>query len=453
MKIHELRFKNLNSLYGEWIIDFTDPAYGAESIFALIGPTGAGKSTILDGLCLALYGATPRLGKITRSSNEIISRQTGECYAEVLFESQSGRFRCRWEQRRARRQVSGNLQDQQHQISDADTGRPIETKKSLVVKVIEAKTGMDFDRFTRSILLAQGGFDTFLKADDEQKSKILEQITGTEIYSAISRRVHERQRDEQQKLNLLKAEASTITILDAEQEKKVRQTLEEKQNEETKRTGHYAIVQNSITWLTGIEKLKREIDSLADEEDTLNERREDFAPDRQRLDQAVRAATVEGRYATLVAVRAQRAEDQSSLESEKETLPALEAAVNSSAEALKSAERKTLEDKNERTAAAPLLQRIRALDQHLGESITRSAEIEQTCKDERGVIDTHKENRRTLLSQQKALNKALKNVERYLSVHTADRWLIGGLAGIEEQLASLLRREAAQQELEDKRSA
>ena len=103
MKILELRFKNLNSLYGEWVIDFTDPEYVSNGIFALTGPTGAGKSTILDAICLALYGATPRLGKITKSGNEIMSRQTGECYAEVLFESQAGRFRCHWSQHRSRK--------------------------------------------------------------------------------------------------------------------------------------------------------------------------------------------------------------------------------------------------------------------------------------------------------------------------------------------------------------
>ena len=94
MKILELRFKNLNSLYGEWLIDFTDPEYVSNGIFALTGSTGAGKSTILDAICLALYGATPRLGKITKSGNEIMSRQTGECYAEVVFESQDGLSSC-----------------------------------------------------------------------------------------------------------------------------------------------------------------------------------------------------------------------------------------------------------------------------------------------------------------------------------------------------------------------
>jgi len=85
MKIQLLRFKNLNSLYGEWLIDFTDPAYLANGIFAITGPTGSGKSTILDAISLALYGMTPRLKKVVKSSNEIMSRKTAECFAEVVF--------------------------------------------------------------------------------------------------------------------------------------------------------------------------------------------------------------------------------------------------------------------------------------------------------------------------------------------------------------------------------
>ena len=168
MKILELRFKNLNSLYGEWVIDFTDPEYVSNGIFALTGPTGAGKSTILDAICLALYGATPRLGKITKSGNEILSRQTGECYAEVLFESQAGRFLCHWSQHRSRKKADGDLQTPKHEISEG-TGEKkiIESQLRGVASTIEEKTGMDFDRFTRSILLAQGGFDTFLKAEFE----------------------------------------------------------------------------------------------------------------------------------------------------------------------------------------------------------------------------------------------------------------------------------------------
>ena len=101
MRILAVRLRNLNSLAGTWVIDFTAPEYTASGIFAITGPTGAGKSTILDAICLALFARTPRLGHISKGSNEIMSRRTGDCFAEVEFETRRGRFRCHWEIGRA----------------------------------------------------------------------------------------------------------------------------------------------------------------------------------------------------------------------------------------------------------------------------------------------------------------------------------------------------------------
>ena len=221
MRILQIRFKNLNSLAGEWAIDLTHPAFAADGIFAITGPTGAGKTTVLDAVCLALYGRTPRLGKVTKSENEVLSRRTGECFAEVTFETQSGRYRCHWSQRRSRRRPDGELQAPKHEIARADSGEILDSRVKGVAEQIEAVTGMDFDRFTRSMLLAQGGFAAFLQADPDDRAPLLEQITGTEIYSRISVRVHERQREEREKLRLLEAETEGVTILGAEEEKAI----------------------------------------------------------------------------------------------------------------------------------------------------------------------------------------------------------------------------------------
>ena len=441
MKILELRFKNLNSLYGEWIIDFTDPEYAANGIFALTGPTGAGKSTILDAICLALYGTTPRLGKITKSGNEIMSRQTGECYAEVLFESQAGCFRCHWEQRRARKRADGNLQDQEHQIADADTGKPIETKKSLVAGIIEEKTGMDFDRFTRSILLAQGGFDTFLKADAEQKSKILEQITGTEIYSEISRRVHERQRDEREKLNLLQAETSGIVILEPEQEKEIQIDLETNQKQETELAGKSTETGKAIAWLTSIDELKKEISNLAEEAAKLQCDVEVFKPERDKLDRAMKAASLDGFYATLAAVRKQQSDDQSTLKAEETALPKLESSAKTQTESLELAEQQTVKAKEMLKAAAPLIQKIRSLDQKLAGQKKTISEGEQRCKTDAAKIESDKQTRRQEQEKRAEAEKNRELADGYLKEHAQDEWLISGLAGVEEQFGSLLSRQ------------
>ena len=454
MKIIELRFKNLNSLYGEWFLDFSDPEYVSNGIFALTGPTGAGKSTILDAICLALYGATPRLGKITKSSNEIMSRQTGDCYAEVMFESQAGRFRCHWSQHRARKKADGNLADARHEISDVDTGKPIETKKSLVSGVIEDKTGMDFERFTRSILLAQGGFDTFLKANVEQKSRILEQITGTEIYTEISRRVHERQRDERDKLNLLQAETSGIVILEPEQEKQIQQDLKDKQKQDIELTAQTAETRKAIVWLTGIDGLQSEISSLSEESEKLQTELESFKPEHKRLSRALKAAELDGEYATLTTVRKQQAANQTSLKTEEDKLPEQVSSFNQNKETLKAAEKQTVKAKENLKAAAPLIQKVRSLDQKQADQKNIIETDEACCKKDAAKIENDKQLKLKERNKRDKAGKNLKVIEKYLKKHSRDEWLVSNLAGTREQLDNLFtKQKEISKKLDDEQQA
>ena len=441
MKILELRFKNLNSLYGEWCIDFTGPEYITNGIFALTGPTGAGKSTTLDAICLALYGETPRLGKITKSANEIMSRQTGECYAEVIFESKEGRFRCHWSQHRARKHANGDLQNPQHEISEAiENGRVIEHQLRKVALAIEDKTGMDFDRFTRSILLAQGGFDTFLKANIEEKSKILEQITGTKIYTEISKRVHERQREERNRLNLLQAETSGFILLEPDEEEIIQKNLADQQKQEADLSAKTNETGKAIAWLVGIDGLNGEIDSLAEESDKLETELESFQPDQEQLRQAQKAAGLDGEYANLTAVRKQQETDQNSLKTEDGKLPDLELAFQQKVEALKAVEKRIVEAKAELKTASPLIQNVRSLDQKLTLQIKTMESAEAACKEDVAKIES---DQKLKLKEQNNLDTAsgkLRTTEEYLSEHSRDVWLVSGLTGIESQLGNLLTR-------------
>jgi len=438
VKILELRFKNLNSLYGEWVIDFSNPDFVSNGIFALTGPTGAGKSTILDAICLALYGATPRLGKITKGGNEIMSRQTGECYAEVLFESSSGRFRCHFSQHRARKKADGDLQTPRHEIAEGiGTGRIIENQLRRVAEVIEEKTGMDFERFTRSILLAQGGFDTFLKADAEQKSKLLEQITGTGIYSGISRQVHQRQRQEHDSLNLLQAEISGIVIMEPEEELKILHSLEEKLKRESVLADESSQVAQSIAWLKTVNDLKNEITDLEDESLTLKSKIKAFESERNRLDQGLKAASLEGLYAALEAVRRQQSEDLSRLETWNAELPELESSADKQNRLLKSAEQQTLNVKEKLKEESNLIREVRSKDQKLKDQRKALSDVEEKLRINSLIIEKKKQ---ALLEVQRKKTEAenvLKLIKDYLRINAVDEWLVGGLAGVEEQLGSL----------------
>lgn len=214
MRIESVRFHNLNALKGAWQIDFTAMA---DDIFAITGATGAGKSTILDAICLALYGQTPRLGKITTKDNQIMNRSSAECGAEVVFFIAGKRYRVFWRQNRAYGRRDGKLQEPQHYISDAETGVIIEEKLSRTAAKVAEITHLDFARFTRTVLLAQGQFAAFLQAKGEERAPILEQITGTEIYSEISIAVQKRFAREHDDFSALADKMSRISLVSVEE--------------------------------------------------------------------------------------------------------------------------------------------------------------------------------------------------------------------------------------------
>lgn len=215
MKILTLRLKNLNSLKGEWKIDFTAEPFASSGLFAITGPTGAGKTTLLDAICLALYHRTPRMSKVGGDSNELMTRHTGDCLAEVEFAVRGERYRAFWSQRRARDRADGALQPPKVELAKLD-GSILAEKTGDKLRLTEELTGLDFERFTRSMLLAQGGFAAFLEASASQRAELLEELTGTAVYGQISQRVFERAREAKGVLEGLRQRVAGVEVLDDE---------------------------------------------------------------------------------------------------------------------------------------------------------------------------------------------------------------------------------------------
>ena len=217
MKINRLAWKNLNSLRGEFSLDFDETPLAEAGIFAIIGPTGAGKTTILDAICVALYGQTPRLA--AGSSAELMTRNCSECFAEVEFTVEQGKYRSRWARRRARGRADGNLQPTVMELVEigGTEERIIEDQVRQVIERVEVLTGLDFARFTRSVMLAQGSFASFLKAKENERAELLERMTGTRIYSFISMAAFSRARDERGRLEELIAVNAHLDLLPPEQ--------------------------------------------------------------------------------------------------------------------------------------------------------------------------------------------------------------------------------------------
>lgn len=233
MRILAIRGENLASLAERFEIDFeTEPLRGA-GLFAITGETGAGKSTILDALCLALYDAFPRVaaqgvnegipdpsGQNVSASDprSILRRGAGHGFAEVDFIGRDGaRYRARCDLARARNKATGRLQQRGRALHRLDDdGAPAAAVASGVeqvrTKIVEL-TDLTFDQFRRTVLLAQGDFDAFLRSDSKERADLLEKITGTSIYADISRRVYQRAKDALDAAQALRQRRDDIGLL------------------------------------------------------------------------------------------------------------------------------------------------------------------------------------------------------------------------------------------------
>ena len=432
MKILGLRFANLNSLEGEWEIDFTRPEYVSDGIFAITGPTGSGKSTILDALCLALYGQTPRLGKVTKGGNDIMSRHAGECFAEATFSTIQGSFRCHWSQHRARRRPGGELQPQKHEISDAVSGLLLHTKLQDTLAAVEMVTGMDFDRFTRSMLLAQGGFAAFLQADPDRRAPVLEQITGTEIYSRISVRVHERHRDERIKLELLRSEAGTLRPLGEDEACALRSEAEALLRQESEFSGQLEVASGALRSREQVAKLQEELDGIDGQIKELHREKEIFGPDAARLLRSRVADSLEKHYAALQHQRQELLREGGDLSDLERVRPGLEAAVQRDRQRLDGAGDALRTASEAEAQARPLLQQVRELDRNISERLGACDSIRREL-DAREVEVGSLEKERARLASAMALKRQEydETVHRLLQ-NSADAGLVSGLSGIRQ---------------------
>lgn len=274
MKILAIRGKSLASLEGDFEIDFTSEPLKSAGIFAITGQTGAGKSTILDALCLALFDDAPRLNKaepinisdvedktITqKDSRNILRRGASEGYAEVDFIALNGeKYRSRWMVRRARGKAYGALQATIMKVENLSTYSEEQgTKSNLLNRIVEL-IGLTFDQFTRAVLLAQGDFANFLKAKSNEKAELLEKLTGTEIYSKISVIIYQKNQDARNALDLLQQRIKDVRLLSEVELSSLDQEKLAIEKELSPLKIGASLIEKKLAWIKQEEQIKFEI--------------------------------------------------------------------------------------------------------------------------------------------------------------------------------------------------
>ncbi len=285
MKIRRIVLRNLHSIRDQVEIDFTRSPLADTGLFAIIGDTGAGKTTILDAVTLALYGSICRQS----DAKDTLSYGAEEGMAECEFESRGQLFLAQWRVRKTRSKKAGQQLKAERSISVYEEKSKsfhivAERKVREVDSYVEEVTGLDFSRFTRSVMLAQGDFAAFLKASQKDRSELLERITGTEVYSELSKAALERKNLEQSKLQVLTEKRDTLKILSKEELKEKKALLKQKQKENKAIKLELEQTKTDLQWWQQLGKLEKQQSSALASTELLKEQTSNLQTDLLRLD-------------------------------------------------------------------------------------------------------------------------------------------------------------------------
>ncbi|MFB3906101.1 MAG: AAA family ATPase [Acidobacteriota bacterium] len=276
MRILAVRGANLASLAGPFELDLRNGPLGDAHLFVITGPVGSGKSTLLDALSVALFHQTPRLAEASKARLEdlpaddprnLLRRGATEGFAEVDFQADDGRsYRARWEVRRARRRAKGTIQKPSCTLHCLETGDSLGGGLNETRAEICRILGLDFNQFQRAVLLAQGEFASFLKADSNQRSALLERMTGTELYGRVSKAAYERARLESEKAAAVQREIDALETVPWEEVVALQGKLEEAEKEANELEALVRVLEREKDWFTREGELAGALDCARDEQ-------------------------------------------------------------------------------------------------------------------------------------------------------------------------------------------
>jgi exonuclease SbcC len=429
MKILAIRLKNLASLAGPFELDFTAEPLASAGLFAITGPTGAGKSTLLDALCLALFGAIPRLSNIgqsrvpeidgdisTNDPRTLLRRGTGSGYAEVDFVGiDKRRYRARWETNRARDNAAKKLQASRQTLTDLDSEQILSSQNKTEYKtMLEARLGLNFEQFTRAVMLAQSEFSAFLKADDKERSELLEKLTDTAIYSQLGRRAFSKSKEAEKAHDDLKLLATGIAPMPPEQRAELEQRFSDAQQQLKTHQAQQRQLEFKQQWLTELQRLHDEHLSASEQLTSAQQEWENQNGQRLLLGQLERLAPQRHLFAQRSRLDAQLSPLSAQIAEHTQRQHDVQARQTRFEEKLRAANNTVEQAQDQQKQAAPLIGQafeqqgnLTHLNKEVQDATLHAEAAERTKADSQAALNQ-------LLDQQRLLDERLQTIAEQL---------------------------------------
>lgn len=379
MKILKIQFKNINNLKGEHkSIHFDQEPLASAGIFAITGPTGSGKSTLLDIITLSLFNRIPRYKKgISKKEIEslgsVVTHHTNDAYAIVEYQIRGNRYTSEWKVAKNR---NGKFKDYEMFLYDA-SGQPLDLKKSEVPAMNESLIGLKYDQFVKSIILSQGQFSKFLKAEQNERGQLLENITGTSIYRKIGRKVFEKYKDVKLLLSTKKEILDSAPTLSEEEISNIEKELKEI-------TSKKEVLDQKIKKLSENVQTKKEINSSQDAikalllaAQTLSSKKELFQTDLSKLQLHNKLAPVKDDIALYKDAENIRQSTAKNLEEYKQEIEKAKTALQACLAEMAKLSKQEVNEKNFMSVMRDFENEILTLDKDIENSKAKGKEIRE----------------------------------------------------------------------------
>jgi exonuclease SbcC len=439
MRILAIRGENLASLYGPFELPLDRGPIAEAGLFSISGPTGSGKSTLVDALCLALFGKTPRLGERGRGvmvgregddpalrvdandERDLLSRGTAGGFAEVDFEGVDGRaYRARWSVHRARNRPGGKFQPVRVAVTDLGTGDPIGGTVTELYAAVRRLLGYSFEEFRRAVVLPQFEFTAFLKATSADRASILERVTGTDIYSRLSVASFQRSSIEIGKLEELGRRLGDIRVL-AGPERVEAEALESSLATEDERfLKQLGDAEGAVRWHETDERNQLEVESAAAGTARARASRGAAEGDRNGLAAADRAEGIRSVHGDTVRTAKALAEARARAAQAEEAVRGAADAQARGAESEEGARSAHADAATRLSEARPEIDRARVLDGSVDDARERVTEATRERVDAAGAADVGKDATAKALREVAGIGARRDAATAWLSAHAVE---------------------------------